>query len=88
MPCEWKRRWTLYYINYIKEALSRVVHHFGISTATVTMFTIEVCQILVNNFYNTYIKIPNDETLQEIMKGFENLIGIPYMWGAIDGTYI
>ena len=44
-----------------------------------TMFKINVCQNLVNNIYNTYIMIPNDETLQKIMKGFENLTGIPYM---------
>ena len=84
----------MYYINYVKEALPignhfyQVGHHFGVSIAIVTMFTIEVCQIFVNNFYNTYVKIPNDETLQEIMKGSENLTGIPYMWGAINGTHI
>ena len=45
-----------------------------------TMFTIEVCKVLVNHFYNIYIKISDDETLQEIMKGFQTLIEIPYMW--------
>ena len=49
----------------------RVGNHFGVSFATVTMFIIDVCKVLVNHFYNTYIKIPDDETLQEIMKGFE-----------------
>ena len=66
----------------------RVGNHFGVSSATVTMFTIDVYQILVNHFYNTYIKIPDDETLQKIMKGFENLTQIFYMWRAIDGTHI
>ena len=44
------------------------------------MFTNDVCQVLVDHFYDTYIKIPEGETLQEIMKGFENLNGIPYTW--------
>ena len=66
----------------------RVGNHFGVSAAIVTMFTIDVCKVLVNHFYNTYIKIPDDEILQEIMKGFETLTGILYMWGAIDGTHI
>ena len=66
----------------------RVGNHFGESAATVIMFTIDVCQILVNHFYNTYIKILEDETFQEIMKGFETLTGICYMCGAIDGTHI
>ena len=52
------------------------------------MFSIDVCKVFVNHFYNTYIKIPDDETLQEIMKGFETLTGIPYMWGVVDGTHI
>ena len=42
----------------------------------------------VNHFYNTYIKSPDDETLQEIIKGFENLTRIHNMCGAINGTYI
>jgi hypothetical protein len=29
-----------------------------------------------------------EDTLQEIMVGFESLIGIYYMWGAIDGIHI
>ena len=66
----------------------RVGNHFGVFAATVTMFTIDVCKVLVNHFYNTYIKIPDDETLQEIMNGFKTLTGIPYMWDAIDGTHI
>ena len=52
------------------------------------MFTTDVCQVLVDHFYDTYIKIPEGETLQEIMKGFENLTRIPYIWGAIDSTHI
>ena len=66
----------------------RVGNHFGVSAATMTIFTIDVCKVLIHQFYNTYIKIPDDETLQEIMNGFETLTGIPYMWGAIDGTHI
>ena len=66
----------------------RVGNHLGVSVAIVTMFTNDVCQVLVDHFYDTYIKILKGETLQEIMKAFENLIGISYVWGAIDGTHI
>ena len=53
-----------------------------------TMFTNDVCQVLVDHFYKTYVKILEGETLQEIMKSFENLTGIPYIWRAIDGMHI
>ena len=66
----------------------RIGNHLRMSVAIVTMFTNDVCQVLVDHFYDTHIKIFEGKTLQEIMKGFENLIAIPYTWGAIDGTHI
>lgn len=63
-------------------------HYLGVSAATTSKFTHKVCQVLVQQFYNRYIQIPEADELQNIMSGFENLTGVPYMWGAIDGSHI
>jgi hypothetical protein len=63
-------------------------HHLENSPSTSSKFTRNICEILITHFYNRYIQIPEGEALQEIMVGFGSLIGIPYMWEAIDGTHI
>jgi hypothetical protein len=63
-------------------------HHLGNSPSTSSKFIHNICKVLETHFYNRYIQIPEGEALQEIMAGFESITGIPYMWGAIDGTHI
>ena len=47
-----------------------------------------ICEVLVDNFYDKYIKFPKGQELRRIMDGFEEMTNIPYMWGAIDGSHI
>jgi hypothetical protein len=42
-----------------------------------------ICEVLVDNFYGKYIKIPEGQELQTIMDGFEKMTNIPYMWGQL-----
>ena len=44
-----------------------------------------ICEVLVDNLYDKYIKIPEGQKLQTIMDDFEEMTNIPYMWGAIQG---
>ena len=63
-------------------------HHLENSPSTSSKFTHNICEVIVTHFYDRYIQIPKGEALQEIMARFESLKGIPYMWGAIDGSHI
>ena len=60
----------------------------GVSATVTSKFIHNLCKILIIEFYDRYIHIPKGEALQEITIRFETLIGIPHMWGAIDGTHI
>ena len=60
----------------------------GIGASTPSKYTHMICEVLVDNFYDKYIKIPEGQELQTIMDGFEEMTNIPYMWGAIDGSHI
>ena len=63
-------------------------HHLGNSPSTSSKFTHDIFEVLISHFYDKYIQIPEGKALQEIMAGFESLIGIPYMWEAFDGSHI
>ena len=79
IPIEKKMGIVLHQLYQRLGSTYRIDNYFGISAVTVIIFIIDVYQTLVNHFYNTYIKIPDDETLQKIMKGFENLTKTLYM---------
>jgi hypothetical protein len=53
--------------------------NFGISLTTMSIFTNEICNVLVSNFYDKYIQILDGNALQEIMASFENITGTPYI---------
>ena len=42
-----------------------------------------ICEVLVDNFYDKYIKFPKGQELRTIMDGFEEMTNIPYMWGQL-----
>jgi hypothetical protein len=66
----------------------RTRNFLGIGPATTSTYTHLICEALVDNFYDKYIKIPKGHQLETIMAGFEKITNIPYMWGAIDGSHI
>ena len=52
-----------------------------------------VCEIVHRTSHamieqNTYVKMPSNERLKEIIEEFETLWGFPEVIGAIDGSHI
>jgi hypothetical protein len=49
-----------------------------------------VCDVLCNKdkLFDKYIKTPTKDHLLHIIQQFEDLIGLPNNYGAIDGTHI
>ena len=60
---------------------------FGIGRSTVGEIVIETCQAIAK-LLPRYVKIPRGDSLNEIVKGFEEYWGFPQAAGAIDGSHI
>jgi hypothetical protein len=60
----------------------------GVGPTTTSKYTHMICEALVDNFYDKYIKILEGQQSETIMPRFRKITNIPYMWGAIDGSYI
>jgi hypothetical protein len=74
---------------YYARSTYRSGMHLGISPSTKSMFTNEICKVLVIHFYDKYIQISKSyHVLQGIRASFENHITISYLWGAIGGIHI
>jgi hypothetical protein len=68
--------------------VQRIGDFLGVRPATTLKYTHMICEALVDNFYDKYIKIHEGQQLETIMARFEKIRNIPYMWVAIDGSYI
>jgi hypothetical protein len=75
---------TIYIDNAVAIALHRLGyggtlymagHHLGNLPFVSSKFTHNICEVLVTHFYDKCIQIPQSDALQEIMVGFESLIG-------------
>ena len=65
-----------------------VAHLFGIANLTCCEIVKETCSVIVTVLLPRYIRMPNNERLDEIIEGFETKFGFPNCGGAIDGTHI
>jgi hypothetical protein len=60
---------------------------FGISKTRAISFVDEVLKVLLKCYEKESIRLPDSEgAWKEIQKGFEDLYGIPFVAGAIDGS--
>ena len=65
-----------------------VAHLFGIANSTCCEIFKETCSVIVTVLLPRYIRMPNNERLDEIIEGFETKFGFPNCGGAIDATHI
>ena len=65
-----------------------ISHLFGLGISTVCVAVHNVCDLLVQQFSTTYIKIPMGQGLRDIVDGFKSKWGFPQCIGAIDGSHI
>ena len=49
---------------------------------------VETCRVVANEILSKYIKIPQGDLLEEVVHGFESLLGFPQTVGAFDSTHI
>jgi hypothetical protein len=68
--------------------VQRTRDFLGVGPTTTSKYTHMICEALVDNFYDKYIKILEGQQSETIMPRFRKITNIPYMWGAIDGSYI
>ena len=59
-------------------------HLFGVSKATVCIVTKEVCSLIVDTLLPKYIRIPNGDSLKQVVEDK----GFPQCVGAVDGSHI
>ena len=65
-----------------------ISHLFGLGISTVCVAVHNVCDLLIQQFSTTYIKIPMGQGLRDIVDGFKSKWGFPQCIGAIDGSHI
>lgn len=61
---------------------------FGLGRSTVAEVVVDTCDAISCHLIAKYIKIPQEEHLQEVIDGFEQQWGFPQTVGAIDGTHV
>ena len=61
---------------------------FGVGRSTVGAIVVETCQKIASHLLPRYVKVPEGNSLKEIVQGFETGWGFPQTAGAIDGTHI
>ncbi|KAH9108300.1 hypothetical protein AeMF1_016514 [Aphanomyces euteiches] len=61
---------------------------FGISLGSARVYTIQICEVL-NSYLKETVSLPKSPVVWEtIRQGFEQIAGIPHVYGAIDGSLI
>ena len=48
----------------------------------------DTCEVIAYHLMPRYVRIPQNESLKEIIDGFKCCWGLPQTVGAIDGTHI
>ena len=63
-----------------------VGHLFGIAKSTCCKIFKETIEAIVTILLPQYIRMPSNESLAEVIEGFETRFGFPNCGGVIDGT--
>ena len=61
---------------------------FGLGRSTVGEIVLDTCEVITRMLTHKYVRIPQGNSLQEVIDGFEGRTGFPQVVGAIDGTHI
>ena len=61
---------------------------FGLGRSTVGEIVIDTCEAINTQLMSRYIRVPHEDSLQDIVDGFRHQWGFPQAIGAIDGTHI
>ena len=65
-----------------------LVNFFGLGGSTVGKIVHETCEAIAQHLLQLYVRFPADQTLTQIIHGFDAKSGFPQVAGAIDGTHI
>ncbi len=70
--------------------VSHMANQFNVGASTIKKYVDIVCDVLINKdkLFNKYINIPLGQCLRDINLCFENLRGIPNIFGVINKTHI
>ena len=61
---------------------------FGLGRSTVGKIVLDTCDAIMCHLLPKYVRIPQGDSLHEIVEGFEHCWGFPHAVGAIDGSHI
>jgi hypothetical protein len=61
---------------------------FGLGHSTVGEIVLDTCEFIVIYLLPKYIRVPKNDSIREIVYGFEHKWGFPQTVGANDGTHI
>lgn len=61
---------------------------FGLGRSTVCEIVLDTCEMIAKYLMPKYVRIPQGDSLQEVVRGFEDRWGFPQTVGAIDGSHI
>ena len=87
LPSEMRVAITLWRLG-TNDSYRTVGHLFGVSRSSVYLIVKEVCQAIVNKLLPIYIRIPEGDTLKEVVRQFQSKYNFPQCIGAIDGSHI
>ena len=87
LPCEMRVAITLWRLG-TNDSYRTVGHLFGVSRSSVCLIVKEVCQAIVSKLLPIYIRIPEGDTLKEVVRQFQSKYNFPQCIGAIDGNHI
>ena len=67
-----------------------IAHLFGVGVSTVCVTVQEVCNAIVNNLFQMYIKIPTGQSAETVVDVFLHRWGFPQCFGQLifDGSHI
>ena len=61
---------------------------FGLGRSTACEIVLDTCEVIARHLMHKYVRVPQNESLREIIDGFQCRWGFPLTVGAIDGTHI
>ena len=71
-----------------ENTLSTIVDLYGVAESTASISIRECCKAIKINLKPLVFEKLTKERIEIISQEFENLYGIPYIMGVIDGSYI
>ncbi|MCO5548535.1 hypothetical protein L7F22_001995 [Adiantum nelumboides] len=86
----WRDCSTLCFMEISTVSSRTIFELFGLGESTIRKYTTIICRILASEaFFPKYgISVPKEEHLVRIMTGYEAIIGLPHIAGALDGSHI